>query len=75
MNTLQEIVNDIINSVSSKIKEISKIKKYYKGRKPAYKAKKLQIKAKYKVLGNKITAKIDIAAIVVETVLAVIFVP
>lgn len=54
--------------------EIAKIKKHYRGRKPAYKAKKLQIKAKYKVLGNKITAKIDIAAIVVETVLAVIFV-
>lgn len=54
-------------------KEIAKIKKHYCGRKPAYKAKKLQIKTKYKVLGNKITAKIDIAAVVIETVLAVIF--
>lgn len=54
--------------------EIAKIKKHYRVRKPAYKEKKLQIKAKYKVLGNKITAKIDIAAVVVETILAVIFV-
>ena len=54
--------------------EISKIKKHCKRRKPAYEAKKLQIKAKYKVLGNKITATINIAAVVVETVLAVIFV-
>ena len=55
-------------------RRISQIKKHFRGRKPAYKAKKLQIKAKYKILGIKITAKIDIAAIVVETVLAVIFI-
>ncbi len=54
--------------------EIAKLKKHYRGRKPAYKAKKLQIKANYKVLGNKISAKIDIAAVVVETVLAVLFI-
>lgn len=32
-----------------------------------------KLEAKYKVLGNRITAKIDIAAVVAETVLAVIF--
>ena len=54
--------------------EISKIKKHCRKKKPDYEAQKLQIKAKYEVLGNKITATIDIAAVVVETVLAVIFV-
>lgn len=55
-------------------RKISQIKKHYRGRKPAFKAKKLQIKAQYKILGNKITATIDIAAVVIETVLAVIFI-
>ena len=53
--------------------EIAKIKNHYCGRKPVFHAKKLQIKANYKVLGNKISTAIDIGAVVLETFLAVIF--
>jgi len=53
---------------------ISQLKKRYRGKKPAFKAKKLQIRAKYKVLGNRITTTIDIAEAVVETALAVLFI-
>ena len=75
-NALYTLLSVIVKSVlgATAKNKISQIKKKYNGRKPAYKAKKLQIKAKYKILGNNITMSISIAAAVIETVLAVIFI-
>ena len=75
-NIMYSLLAVIVANVLGKVakNKISQIKKKYGGRKPKFKAEKLKIKAKYTVLGNKITTCIDIASVVIETVLAVIFI-
>jgi hypothetical protein len=65
-------IMDCVMGWATKLK-ISQIKKNFRGRKKAFKAEKVRIKAKYKVLGQNISTGIDIATTVIDTIVQIVF--
>lgn len=78
MSFLGSILSKVLSTIIDKVmgikskKEIAKIKDAFKGRKPAFKAEKLAITVKNKVLGQKITTAINIGSTVLDKALEVI---
>jgi len=69
---LSVIVSEILGW--NKKREMSQIKKKYRGRKPEYDGERLRIRAKYKTLGKRFDICVDIVPAVTETILSIIFV-
>ena len=69
---LLDTIMDCVMGWATK-KKISQIKKDFRGRKKAFKSEKVRIKANFKVLGQKISAGLDISANVVDAIVKVVF--